>query len=163
MIFHFYMTYIEAPHEYQGTERSVFLAGGISHTADWQSVLRDLLAHENIALLNPRRKAYDYEDLSAERQQIGWEYAHLRKADAILFWFPEESVAPIALFELGAHTMTNKPIFVGVHPKYERRSDVEIQLSLVRPDIEIVYDLESLSGQIKRWAASSLELNSLGV
>ena len=40
--------------------------------------------------------------------------------------------------------MTNKPLFVGAHPNYARRQDVEIQTSLVRPDIQIVYSLEDV-------------------
>ena len=45
----------------------------------------------------------------------------------------------------------SKKLFIGVHPDYVRRSDVEIQTGLVRPDVEIVYDLETLAGQVKDW------------
>ncbi|MEB3215903.1 MAG: hypothetical protein VKN72_06555 [Nostocales cyanobacterium 94392] len=44
--------------------------------------------------------------------------------------------------------MTDKPLFIGVHPNYPRRQDVEIQTNLVRPDINIVYSLEALAKQI---------------
>ena len=41
--------------------------------------------------------------------------------------------------------MTKKPIYIGVHPEYKRRIDIEIQTSLVRPDIKIVYSLVELA------------------
>jgi len=146
------MKYIEAPTEYQGKEKSLFLAGGITNCPDWQAELTDLLKNEDVVLLNPRRANFPIHDPDAAQEQIEWEYRHLRKADAISFWFPKETMCPIVLYELGAHSMTDKPLFVGVHPDYARRKDVEIQTGLVRPNIEIVYDLNSLSTQIKDWA-----------
>lgn len=101
-----------------------------------------------MALLNPRRSDFPINDPSAAIDQIKWEYDHLRKATAILFWFPEESICPIALYELGAWSMSNKEIFIGVHPRYKRRQDVEIQTNLVRPDIKIVYSIANLVSQI---------------
>ncbi len=146
------MQYIEAPIEYQGEERSLFLAGGITGCSDWQVELMDLLKDEDIVLLNPRRANFPVHDPDAARKQIAWEHRHLRKADAISFWFPKETLCPIVLYELGAWSMAFKPIFVGVHPEYQRRQDVEIQTKLARPKVEIVYDLTSLSAQIKEWA-----------
>jgi hypothetical protein len=56
------------------------------------------------------------------------------------------------LFELGSHLMVpGKPIFVGMHEEYQRRIDVEVQTSILRPDIEIVYNLNALGGQILAW------------
>ena len=72
----------------------------------------------------------------------------MRFACAILFRFPQETICPIALYKLGAFSMTDKPLFVGIHPNYHRRQDVEIQTNLVRPDINIVYSLEDLAEQI---------------
>ena len=51
-------------------------------------------------------------------------------------------------YELGAWTIQHKPIFVGVHPEYARRQDVEIQTRLVIPDQEIVYSLDDLAKQV---------------
>jgi hypothetical protein len=84
-------------------------------------------------------------------EQITWEHDYLRMADAILFWFPCETICPIVLYELAAWSMTDKPIFVGVHPDYQRRQDVEIQTGLARPEVEIVYSLEDLVGQVASW------------
>jgi hypothetical protein len=47
-------------------------------------------------------KNFSMNDPTASKDQIQWEFEHLRKADTILFWFPKESICPIALYELGA-------------------------------------------------------------
>ena len=128
--------------------KSLFLAGGISGCENWQSRIVLYLRDVSIILLNPRRKDFPIDDPAAAQTQIEWEYDHLRRASMILFWFPCETLCPIVLYELGAWSMTDKKIFVGVHPEYKRRQDVEIQTKLVRPEIQIVYDLGTLSEQI---------------
>ncbi len=145
------MKYVEAPTEYLGKERSLFLAGGITGCPDWQADLIDLLTDTDLVLLNPRRTNFPLHEQKFAQEQIEWEYEHLRKADAISFWFPKETVCPIALYELGAYSKRNKPLFIGVHPEYARRRDIEIQTRLERPEIKIVYDLNSLSKKIKEW------------
>lgn len=144
------MKYIESPEVYIGTKKSLFLAGGITNCPDWQELMRKALKDIDIVLLNPRRYDFPIGDPNAAEAQIKWEYNHLRKASMILFWFPKETLCPIVLYELGAWSMTMKILFVGVHPEYKRRQDVEIQTKFVRPEIKIVYDLESLSNQIKK-------------
>jgi hypothetical protein len=148
------MRTIESPHPYhkQPGEFSVFLAGGITGCPDWQQEIASLLKDTDLLVLNPRRKEFPMNDDQAARIQIKWEYQHLRAADAILFWFPKESVCPIALYELGAWSMTNKTIFVGVHPDYERRLDIEIQIGLRKPGVGIVYSLSELADQIRVFA-----------
>jgi hypothetical protein len=47
--------------------------------------------------------------------------------------------------------MTNKPLFVGVHPDYQRVQDVYIQTALARPDVQIVTSLEELAQEIVSW------------
>lgn len=149
------MKYVEALQEFEGDlsgyRRSVFLAGGISGTPLWQKEIVSLLQDTNLVLFNPRRKDFPIGDSNAAREQIEWEFRYLRKAAAISFWFSKETLCPIVLFELGSWSMTGSPIFVGVHPEYERRQDIEIQMSLVRPTVEIVYDLDALAEQIKLW------------
>lgn len=142
------MKYIEAPDEFLGEETSLFLAGGISGCPDWQQEVVKELQDESITLLNPRRKRFPIEDPTAAREQIQWEYQHLRKASLISFWFPRETLCPIVLYELGAWSMTAKPILVGVHPAYQRRLDVEIQTRLSRPEVEIVDTIQDLARQI---------------
>lgn len=145
------MKYVECPEIYLGKEKSLFLAGGISSCKDWQSEFVELLKNEDIAILNPRRKHFPTDNPNIDEEQIKWEYEHIMKADAVSFWFPDETNCPITLFELGKVLMMNKPIFIGINPNYSRKRDVEIQTKLVNPDIKIVYSLEQLSLQIKNW------------
>jgi len=98
-------------------------------------------------VFNPRRDKKP-EDEEGIREQITWEYNMLRQADLVSFWFSSETEAPITLFELGVHTALNKPVVIGMDPKYPRRFDVEVQMGLDRPDIKIVYSLEDLSASI---------------
>src|SRR5262245_52117185 len=109
------MRYIEALTEYiPADDVSLFLGGGISGCPDWQREIVTLLADTDLTLLNPRRAFFPIDDPSQAERQIEWEFRHLRLATAILFWFPRETLCPIALYELGAWSMTDKPLFVGV-------------------------------------------------
>jgi hypothetical protein len=144
------MHYIEAPQAYNGYEPSLFLAGGITGCPDWQKEMVAKLQDLPLVIFNPRRSHFpQYEDI--DREQIEWEYTYLRKATAISFWFPEETLCPITLYELGAWTMTNKKIFLGVHPHYQRIQDIRIQTALVRPDVTLVQTLEELNQSIRSW------------
>ena len=91
------------------------------------------------------------DDPSAAEVQIRWEFDHLRRASARLFWFPSATLCPIALFELGAWSMGREPLFVGVDPLYARRADVETQLRLARPDVQVVYSTRDLAAQVRDW------------
>ena len=106
------MVYIECPEHYswEKGDRSIFLAGGITDCPDWQRIMADLMCNTQYILLNPRRKSFSLSNMEASREQILWEFEHLRKASTILFWFPRESNCPIALYELGAWSMTEKPM-----------------------------------------------------
>ncbi len=105
----------------------------------------------SLVLLNPRQVNFPIHDPSAAKKQITWEHTHLQEATAIAFWFPCETLCPIVLYELGAWSMTQKRLFVGVHPEYKRIQDVYIQTSLARPDVHIVTSIEELAQQITRW------------
>ena len=145
------MKYIECPETYEGNEKSLFLAGGITNCSDWQKELVNMLKEIDLVILNPRRKNYDSKEENIDEKQIKWESEHLNKATAVLFWFTKETLCPITLYELGKKSALNKPIFIGVHPEYARRRDVEIQTKLIRPEIKIVYSLKDLAKQIKDW------------
>lgn len=145
------MQYIEAPNLEPFKYESIFIAGGIVGCPDWQSeIVEKLKNYIGLTLVNPRRKEFPINDPKAAPQQIYWEYLMLREVDMILFWFPKETVCPIALYELGTWSTSNKRIFVGVHPDYKRRLDVEIQTKLVRPDVDVVYSTEDLLQQIRK-------------
>lgn len=147
------MRRIEAPDEFTGPGPSVFLAGGISNTHDWQADLVALLTDTPVTLLNPRRKNYPWHDPAAAEEQIRWEFRHLRRATGVAFWFPPETLCPIALFELGGRIAEpTQALFVGTHPDYARRLDVRLQLKLARPEVEVVADIPALAEQVCAWA-----------
>lgn len=151
------MIYVEAPNKIQPVDymkKSIFLAGGITGCGEWQSHISSYfqyaveLIDTDLVVINPRRKDFPINDPTAAYEQIKWEFENLRFADLILFWFPPETLCPIVLFELGAWSMTTKPIFIGIHPSYQRKQDVEIQISFVRPDVKICYSLAELAEQV---------------
>ncbi len=128
---------------------SLFMAGGITDCPDWQAEFYKMMSNERIVLFNPRRENFPIHDPSASKAQIAWEFDHMKRADMISFWFPAETLCPIELFELGRWSWTDKTIFVGTDPEYERRRDVIIQLDLARPDVKVASSLKSLVDQVK--------------
>jgi hypothetical protein len=150
------MTYVEAPEEFDSVGvPSLFLAGGISDCDGWQWRLAEMLSPLDLVVLNPRRKQFPMDDPSAAEGQIRWEFRHLRRATARLFWFPSATLCPIALYELGAWSAAPGPLFVGVDAAYARRQDVEIQTKLVRPDVRVRYSIEELATDVRRYARSA--------
>jgi len=145
------MIYVPPTIEYQGDRPSIFLAGGITDCGCWQQQMVEMLAGTRLAVFNPRWAVWHCKDLAAGQRQIAWEHRHLRRASARLFWFPSETLCPIALFELGSWAGGDQPLFVGMDPAYRRRFDVEEQLKLSRPDVEIVYGLRDLADQVLDW------------
>jgi len=150
------ITYIEALESYipKEGELSLFLGGGITDCPDWQKELVDILRAKldiDLTILNPRRANFPIDDPSASYDQIKWEFDHLRRADAITFWFPQETLCPITLYELGAWSMTDKPLFVGHHPNYQRKADVFHQTRLVRPGAVITQYIEHMADEIIDW------------
>lgn len=132
----------------------LFIAGGITGCPDWQKEIIDKLGDTDLVAFNPRRDNFPIDDPLSARTQIEWEANYLRLANMILFWFPKETLCPIVLYELGAWSMIpsyNKKLFVGVHPEYQRKQDVEIQTSIARPEIIITYSLEGLIYQVKEF------------
>lgn len=128
----------------------LFLAGGISNCPDWQLYALEKLVDVPGVVLNPRRSGV----LNPEEAvaQITWEYEAFQHVKTILFWFPEETLCPITLFELGrfSHDMSVK-LFVGTHPNYQRKIDVITQLGLARDDVKVVHDLDELIAQTAEW------------
>ncbi len=149
------MKYVRCPEIYFGNEKSLFLAGGISECRDWQIDLIKMLKNEDLVLINPKREFYDLNDSELEDQQIVWEYNHIKQASAVSFWFPNETLCPITLYELGKCTQFSKPLFIGMDQKYGRKNNLEIQLRLELPQIKIVYSLEDLAKQIKVWSRNN--------
>ena len=134
------MIYVEAPNRaYPTIKKSLFVAGSVTGTPDWQKDLVASLSSFDVVVFNPRRANFPIHDASAAEEQITWEFDMLKAANVISFWFSAETLGPIVLLEYGRWTGTSKPIVVGMDPKYQRRTDVEIQTKLIRPDIPITY------------------------
>jgi hypothetical protein len=148
------MRYIEAPEEFDGVGPSLFLAGGITGCPKWQPEMAPRFRSTKLTVLNPMRLSFDTGDPRSAEEQIEWEFRHLRMATAKLFWFPDATLCPITLYELGAWSRTNDPLFIGVHPKYDRKKDVEIQTRLIRPDVIVVDSLEELTKQVLAWCST---------
>jgi hypothetical protein len=142
------MTVITSP-ERIPEHAGCFLAGGTSNCPDWQhDVLATLDAGDGRVIANPRRRG-SFRPEDAE-DQITWEWNAMRVSRMISFWFPCETLCPIALFELGKAIMrTSVRTVVGVHPSYARKMDIETQLGLERSDIMIVYSLDDLLRMIR--------------
>jgi hypothetical protein len=128
--------------------RSIFLAGGISNCPDWQEEVAQRIAEsvDDCVVYNPRRDDFDmsaYETIS--RQQITWEYHALRMSTANLFWFPSETLCPIALFEYGSalERLSVGAVMCGAHPDYERRFDL-VEQTRLRNGMPILDNLDTL-------------------
>lgn len=111
-----------------------------------------LLKDTSLTLINPRRANFDVTNPDMEYEQIKWEHQHLEHATMISFWFPRETLCPITLFELGKYARdTSKILFIGRDEEYKRKRDIDIQIGLIRPEIQIVHTLEALSKQIQKY------------
>ncbi len=154
------MKYIECPDEWNGlSTTAVFLAGGITSCPQWQTEVVDKLKDSSLTLINPRRKQWDITNPLLEVAQIEWEHAHFLRACAILFWFPCETLCPITLYELGAWNPRPKKLFIGCHPDYKRKKDVEIQTHLERPAQVIASFLDELVQQVQEWEIKKIANN----
>lgn len=127
-------------------KHKVFLAGGISNCPDWQEPVAKRIADEtNLLVINPRRNNWNMDSQAAESiEQIHWENFYLNMSQHILFWFPEETLCPITLFELGAALQGNADVRIGTHPGYKRKLDVSVQANLARPGTHIYSKLDTL-------------------
>ena len=139
--------YIEAPKKVKiKNDFSVFLAGGISNCEDWQAQASKALEPEDyLTVVNPRRNDWSMDKNQIEESviQIAWEFEYIRKVTDVLFWFTDDTLQPITLYELGAALERNhqfwddsehpegQRIFIGVDPKYKRALDVKVQAKLV--------------------------------
>lgn len=136
----------------------LFIAGGISGCPDWQSEVVAELDELDIVSVNPRRADDFAKDGNKAIEQITWEHFALNRSRAVLFWFPEETLCPIALLELGSAMMRPEQyLFVGVHPNYARSLDVAHQLKLQRPEVPLHRDLDSMLEEVrtKFWPMTS--------
>lgn len=111
---------------------AVFLAGSIEMGAadDWQASLTASLADLDVAVLNPRRDAWDASwrqsiDEPRFRAQVEWELDGLERAALVAMWFAPDTRAPVTLLELGLTARAAK-LIVGCPEGYWRRGNVDV-------------------------------------
>jgi hypothetical protein len=152
------MNIITAPHDVYDLHTAhaprLFLAGGITNCEDWQTRMIDLLACQSVCndltVYNPRRQDFDISNPKASEEQICWEFAKLRDADIVSFWFAPGSVNPIVFYELGmwGNSRGDRPMCVGCDPAFTRTQDVVIQTQLARPEVSVQTSLEAMVDQV---------------
>jgi len=137
--------YVEAPTEYAGSGLKIFLAGGIFGTEPWQPKAVELLAGEDVTILNPRRALMTLDDDATHAEQVAWEHRYLHeerhRANVVLVWFAASPaphvLQPIVWYELGRLVQRGARLAVGVDPGYLRRRDVIAQLRLAAPGLTV--------------------------
>lgn len=135
-------------------ERSLFLAGSIEmgRAEDWQSVVAKALSDLPIAILNPRRDAWDASwEQSIQnplfREQVEWELEGLERATVVAMYFHPETKAPVTLLELGLSARSGK-LAVCCPPGYWRRGNVEVVCA--RYGVPLADDLPGLIEAVRR-------------
>jgi len=131
------MISIYEPLEYytRKEKNALFLAGGIDRAPDWQkqaiAYLYTNYDDMDLAILNPRRSTpFSREDYEARGEQVKWEFMHLRYANAILFWFPENAPCTTSLFELGYWLHSSK-VSIGIAPGHYKERSIKNQVKLL--------------------------------
>jgi hypothetical protein len=137
------MIYVESPNRVKVDRPSLFLCGGISECKDWQKIVVSRLRPLDIIVFNPRRANYGTIIEGVEEEQITWEEEKIKKADILSFYFCRETLCPITLYELGTGNMTKKHMLIGMDEDYARKKDVIIQTHLKRPEVPIIFGLDS--------------------
>jgi hypothetical protein len=90
----------------------------------------------NVTIYNPRRNNFDINNPKVSEEQIKWEHKYLHESNILVFYFAQETLCPITLFELGAalerniYTTIKQDIIVYCEPEYSRKFDVELQIKL---------------------------------
>lgn len=116
--------------------KKIFLAGGVTGNYDWRKVLLNTIdSHlgayvrggDDLIAFDPVRKDFDASNEKLIEELVCWEFEHLAKADVTVFWFIEETLCPMTLYELGYALASGREVVIGIHPKYAKRNDVVIQ------------------------------------
>tara|TARA_B100000700_G_C15063722_1_gene868088 strand:+ start:42296 stop:42760 length:465 start_codon:yes stop_codon:yes gene_type:complete len=114
-------------------KKSIFLAGSIDNgkAENWQSDLVSELDSEEILLFNPRRDNWNsnlepIKENEEFRKQVEWELDHIDIADIVIFYFSEESKAPISFLELGICLEKSKDVIIYCPEKFYRKGNIDI-------------------------------------
>lgn len=151
------LSYLSTPEIYDSSSNdrlSVFLAGSASFP--WRIEFEKKLNDHELTLIDP---TYKKNDPWTRIDHIRWEHEHIDKADVLLAWLPANEETKLhtlsltTLFELGRFAqMKEKKIVMGIHPEYYKRNEVMLQLSILRPEVEIVSSLDELAVELNKIA-----------
>lgn len=137
----------EEPKDIKGLK--VFCAGPVQGAPDWQNTMPEI---EGITWFSPRRKNFDYSNPKAWEEQVEWETKHLREADIILFWIPEEEVhiegrhyAQTTRTEFGEYLALGKKVVAACYKGFPGRRYLEWKLKQYQGQDAVMYEtLEEL-------------------
>ena len=127
--------------------RCVFLAGSIEMgtAEDWQSrLVQEFSAEPSLALLNPRRDAWDPSwrqsaDNPEFAEQVCWELDGLDRADVIALYLVPGSRSPISLLEFGLHARSGK-LVVLCPDGFWRKGNVEVVCARYGVELHVEWD-----------------------
>ncbi len=149
---------VYVPPEYlpSGPKPTIFLAGPIQGTADWQSEAIVLIQEidPNITITSPRRQVFD-ENFNYD-EQIDWETHHLRHAGkngVIMFWLARESepipgraFAQTSRFELAEwkvkHERDRVKMVIGIESGFSGAKYIRKRFGQDCPEVPILDNLE---------------------
>lgn len=127
----------------------LFLSGGITGASNWQKAAAEVIDTWKVPIIlyNPRRDEWKDLNIGELEKQIRWEHEAIRSADGVLFWFPEEALCPITLFELGAQMelREHSSLFIGCPKGFYRSADIAIQSRIHR---KAYYTFETLENTL---------------
>jgi hypothetical protein len=125
------MKHFKAPEANTTDLFTVFLAGSIDmdKAEKWQNRVVEELKDFDVAIMNPRRDAWDAswkQEVSNPKffEQVDWEFKNLEKSKLIFLYFTADSKAPISLLELGLFA-DSKKLIVCCPKAYWRHGNVE--------------------------------------
>ena len=131
---------------------SIFLAGGIEKAPNWQHAAVECIkttstkSGNNIIVFNPRcEERYDFFPQEQHDNQVAWEFSHLRRANVILFWFPENAPCTTSLYELGYWLgKASEKVYLGINPGHYKERCLRRQWSLLRGNRKLYSSLDEM-------------------
>jgi hypothetical protein len=142
-----------APIDLRPGEPALFIAGSIEmgQAEPWQASMEDALADLPVAILNPRRDAWDatWEQSINNPQfrgQVEWELEGLERATVVAMYFARDTKSPITLLELGLAARSGR-LIVCSPPGFWRRGNIEVVCA--RYGVRLVEELSQLVALVR--------------
>lgn len=107
------------------------------------------MSMNNLTLICPKLTRLD-NTKSERKKQIMWEHSHMKSADAIAFYFSQET-CPTALLYFGKYINTNKKIFLCLEESFDKTLEIFAHARIEKPDLNINYKTEDLIEEMQRY------------